>query len=109
MTPRQAVLATGHAGVCRVCGCTDDHACDEGCYWIDDSLCSTCIAAQGHTVRMTREYPATAPKGLSVATCSCRKFERKVQVRNYRRMDWLIQQHWICVVAEAREKETADA
>jgi hypothetical protein len=26
---------------CRVCGCTDDMACDEGCEWIAEDLCST--------------------------------------------------------------------
>jgi hypothetical protein len=31
-------------GVCRVCGCTDNAACPDGCYWVDDShtLCSEC-------------------------------------------------------------------
>jgi ferredoxin len=28
---------------CRVCGCTDDHACPVGCFWIEDDLCSECI------------------------------------------------------------------
>lgn len=27
---------------CRVCGCTDDHACEGGCCWVDKDLCSTC-------------------------------------------------------------------
>ena len=27
---------------CRVCGCTWDHACEGGCYWIEDDLCSAC-------------------------------------------------------------------
>ncbi|MGH3849125.1 MAG: hypothetical protein ACRDRT_05395, partial [Pseudonocardiaceae bacterium] len=28
---------------CRVCGCTDEKGCGEGCYWIEDHLCSNCI------------------------------------------------------------------
>ena len=28
--------------VCRVCGCTDDHACPGGCYWVEEDLCSAC-------------------------------------------------------------------
>lgn len=28
--------------VCRRCGCTDITACDEGCYWIEETLCSAC-------------------------------------------------------------------
>lgn len=27
---------------CRVCGCTDDHACPGGCYWVEEDLCSQC-------------------------------------------------------------------
>lgn len=30
------------AGVCRVCGCTDDDACDPPCEWVEPDLCSTC-------------------------------------------------------------------
>jgi len=31
---------------CRVCGCTDEHACetDDGpCHWVEDDLCSACV------------------------------------------------------------------
>lgn len=31
-----------NAGVCRVCGCTDDRACPGGCYWVEPDLCSRC-------------------------------------------------------------------
>ena len=36
--------ATPARGVCRVCGCTDAHACEGGCSWVDDehTLCSRC-------------------------------------------------------------------
>lgn len=27
---------------CRVCGCTDEWACEGGCYWVEEDLCSTC-------------------------------------------------------------------
>ncbi|MDD5360481.1 MAG: 3'-5' exonuclease [Sulfurovaceae bacterium] len=27
---------------CRVCGCTDDHACIGGCYWVEIDLCCNC-------------------------------------------------------------------
>lgn len=30
--------------VCRDCGCTDITACDEGCYWVAENLCSACAA-----------------------------------------------------------------
>lgn len=29
--------------VCRQCGCTDFDACDEGCDWAKEDLCSACI------------------------------------------------------------------
>ncbi|MFA5376408.1 MAG: hypothetical protein WC455_11745 [Dehalococcoidia bacterium] len=28
---------------CVVCGCTDDRACQEGCFWIARGLCSACV------------------------------------------------------------------
>ena len=31
------------ARICRVCGCTDDSACDGGCYWIEEDLCNQCL------------------------------------------------------------------
>lgn len=27
---------------CRVCGCTDDEACEGGCHWVEPGLCSAC-------------------------------------------------------------------
>lgn len=28
---------------CRVCGCTDENACEGGCMWIGERLCSSCV------------------------------------------------------------------
>ena len=33
--------------VCRICGCTWDHACPGGCYWVEDDLCSVCAEKVG--------------------------------------------------------------
>lgn len=30
---------------CRVCGCTDEHACPGGCSWIENDLCSACASS----------------------------------------------------------------
>jgi hypothetical protein len=31
-------------GVCRVCGCTEDNACQpDGSYWVEEDLCSACV------------------------------------------------------------------
>lgn len=27
---------------CRICGCTFFNGCQNGCYWIEDDLCSSC-------------------------------------------------------------------
>lgn len=27
---------------CRICGCTQYNACEGGCYWVTDDLCSQC-------------------------------------------------------------------
>lgn len=27
---------------CRICGCTQNNACPEGCYWVEKNLCSVC-------------------------------------------------------------------
>jgi len=39
-------------GVCRVCRCEDDAACEGGCYWIDEAhtLCSVCGLGFFHLV-----------------------------------------------------------
>lgn len=32
---------------CRVCGCTWNNACEGGCYWVEDDLCSKCAEIGG--------------------------------------------------------------
>jgi hypothetical protein len=32
---------------CRECGCTEELACPEGCYWVEDDLCSACAIRMG--------------------------------------------------------------
>lgn len=40
----QATVSEDHkVRSCRVCGCTDDHACESGCYWVEPDLCSACV------------------------------------------------------------------
>lgn len=49
------MLAAGHipdadqVPACRVCGCTEEQACEGGCHWVEDpqmgELCSRCINA----------------------------------------------------------------
>ena len=40
---------------CRVCGCTDAHACPGGCYWVAPDLCSAC-AMKAATKRLRNTF-----------------------------------------------------
>jgi hypothetical protein len=40
---------------CRVCGCTDDHACLGGCYWVKEDLCSACQEKQKAGKKKTKK------------------------------------------------------
>lgn len=31
---------------CRICGCTEDNACEGGCSWVEEDLCSACVDAE---------------------------------------------------------------
>lgn len=31
-----------YSPACRVCGCTNGVACEGGCHWIEEDLCSSC-------------------------------------------------------------------
>lgn len=35
-----------YSAICRVCGCTDDTACADGCSWVEDDLCSACVGKE---------------------------------------------------------------
>lgn len=37
----------GVVRACRVCLCTDDHACDPACSWVGTDLCSSCKPTEG--------------------------------------------------------------
>lgn len=38
----QALLEAGVIHQCRVCGCTELSACEGGCIWATEDLCSRC-------------------------------------------------------------------
>lgn len=42
-TDPEPVNEAGDAPICRVCGCTDEDACDPPCSWFSDDLCSACV------------------------------------------------------------------
>jgi len=37
-----AVAITPDFIICRNCGCSDQHACADGCYWVEEDVCSAC-------------------------------------------------------------------
>ena len=45
------------SGRCRYCHCTDDHACDEGCEWIDDAhtVCSNTVCMHRYVMYLERK------------------------------------------------------
>jgi hypothetical protein len=40
---------------CRVCGCTNDHACEDGCCWVEPDLCSRCAEMEGNMPEICRQ------------------------------------------------------
>ncbi len=42
---------------CRACGCTEDCACDGGCWWVADDLCSTCAKTENALEGMKSKNP----------------------------------------------------
>jgi protein gp37 len=34
--------------VCQVCGCSEERACEGGCYWVSCELCSQCENVKAH-------------------------------------------------------------
>lgn len=35
---------------CRICGCIEDNACEGGCSWVEEDLCSACVDAKDENV-----------------------------------------------------------
>lgn len=55
------------AGTCRICGCTDDRACEGGCSWANEghTICSTCQDASLLAMSLRalfRQLDALAPE-----------------------------------------------
>lgn len=95
---------------CRVCGCTDERACDGGCWWLsaDDDLCSTCEPAAAHVFTVTRGhyvvgYRSKRKTFTCIATCSCQQFSAELPRRYRRKMAERIREHLKFVVHEAHD------
>jgi ParB/RepB/Spo0J family partition protein len=66
MSNESAVSATQEVATCRICGCTEDHACEGGCSWVNDpegigDLCSKCLTNPHYTWEIPLEKIRPAP------------------------------------------------
>lgn len=43
-------MAKRNVRSCRHCGCTDNQACPDGCWWTGDTLCSACTPSTTETI-----------------------------------------------------------
>lgn len=48
---------------CVICGCTDDNACEGGCYWVYPNLCSACAEKLTGVNTKRWLYPASVGAG----------------------------------------------
>ena len=79
-TKAAQIAATGY-GTCKSCGCTDDHACEEGCGWVDHThtLCSACVEAE------PGDKPEPKVPGKKATTAPAKKASFKIgQYVSYR-------------------------
>lgn len=66
MSKENAVSASKVVPTCRICGCTEDHACEGGCSWVSDpegigDLCSKCLTNPKHIWEIPLEQIRPAP------------------------------------------------
>lgn len=48
---------------CRVCGCTEHTPCEDGCWWVEEELCSSCHGGAGAVLR---PHPTTSLLSLDL-------------------------------------------
>jgi hypothetical protein len=57
------------APCCSVCGCTDDDACEDGCWWVKPNLCSACEDKQKPGLDADQEKPCPTCKSKPGEDC----------------------------------------
>jgi ParB family chromosome partitioning protein len=66
--------------VCRVCGCTDEHACeteDGPCHWAEPNLCSACVGKEVKPAAPAKEKCPDEKNGkCSVTNRNCEDYYR---------------------------------
>lgn len=66
---------------CRVCGCTDEDACEGGCYWVEKDLCSACVETAGRVRSIVEGTPE--PPGKSQAVLVVTEVPEGVELRTF--------------------------
>lgn len=61
---------------CRECGCTDQLGCPEGCWWVEDDLCSSCASEEQHDPLVVSDHCDSC--GESGPECVCDEGEDQV-------------------------------
>ena len=55
-------------GTCRFCSCTEEHACEGGCFWVLPDVCSRCAIEQLDTAGMQTDWLELAMQEYSMQT-----------------------------------------
>ncbi len=58
---------------CRICGCTENHACAGGCYWVEPDVCSECqpMALLTQLWKAIRGYDHIGHEGSELLEVMC--------------------------------------
>lgn len=49
---------------CRICGCTEEHGCEYGCYWVEPDLCSACAVSDEFVETHAREMASNVVQAV---------------------------------------------
>ena len=49
---------------CRICGCTEEHGCEYGCYWVEPDLCSACAVSDEFMETHAREMASSVVQAV---------------------------------------------
>lgn len=55
---------------CSICGCTENHACDVGCYWVKDNLCSQCASPEQLMIPLLEDFCIKVRMRVDFIQCS---------------------------------------
>ncbi|MEW6657401.1 MAG: ParB/RepB/Spo0J family partition protein [Thermodesulfobacteriota bacterium] len=66
MSKESAVSVSHEVATCRICGCTEERACEGGCSWVEDpenlgDICSQCLTNPRHVWKIPLEQIRPAP------------------------------------------------